>query len=350
MSAPLKFAIVGCGNISRKHADILAWHLPGAALVAVCDVSKERVEIYAEKYGVAAFTDIHTMMREMEGKIDVVNILTPTGYHLSNVRDLTPYRCHIVLEKPLAVTLADAEEIIELCDQVGVRLFVVKQNRFNTPVQNLYRALQAKRFGKLVAGAVRVRWCRQQAYYDSATWRGTPALDGGVFTNQASHHVDLLTWLMGDVESVFAYTTRRLLSIATEDTGVAVLRFRNGAVGSIEATVATRPKDLEASVSVLGEHGSVEIGGFAVDEMKLWAFDHYLPEDDAVLEQDRRNPMVCYAYAHREFLGHVVHAIRTGEPALVDGYEAIKSLRVIEAIYRSAATRKEVCLPFPQAA
>ena len=165
--------------------------------------------------------------------------------------------------------------MIEACDKHGVKLFVVKQNRFNVPVVQLRKALDQGRFGKLIMGTVRVRWCRPQAYYDQDSWRGTWAYDGGVLTNQASHHVDLLEWMMGDVESVFAKSKHALADIEAEDTAVVILKFRNGALGVIEATTAIRPKDLEGSISILGETGSVEVGGFAVNEMKTWNFSSY---------------------------------------------------------------------------
>src|SRR5205814_6206791 len=162
------------------------------------------------------------------------------------------YKKHIMVEKPMALTLTDADRMIAACDQAGIKLFVVKQNRFNVPVMKLREALEAGRFGRLVLGTVRVRWCRTQAYYDQDAWRGTWALDGGVLSNQASHHIDVLEWMMGDVDSVFAKSTTALVKIEAEDTAVVVLKFKSGALGVIEATTAARPRDLEGSVSILG--------------------------------------------------------------------------------------------------
>ena len=343
---PIRFALIGCGRIAHKHAEILSKGLPGAHLVAVCDVKKDRANAFSQKYGVPAFYDMHSMMKTMGDKIDVVNVLTPTGYHARNVVDLVAYGRHIVVEKPMALTLEDAETMIAACEQAGVRLFVVKQNRYNRPVQKLYEAIRAGRFGKIVLGAVRVRWCRRQAYYDQDTWRGTWLFDGGVFANQASHHVDLLLWLLGDVDSVFAYTARRLVNIEAEDTGAAVLRFSSGAVGTIEATTATRPKDLEGSISVLGERGVVEIGGFAVNKIKLWQFEETLPGDEQVMTEYNENPPNVYGFGHVAYLQHVIDVLRCGTPPLVDGGEGMKSLRLINAIYESAETGKEVSLRF----
>jgi len=172
----------------------------------------------------------------------------------------------------MALRLRDADLMIEAAEKADARLFVVKQNRYNLPIVKLKEALDKGRFGRLVLGAVRVRWCRRQDYYDQAPWRGTWAMDGGVFSNQASHHVDMLVHMMGEVEEASALTTTRLVSIEAEDTGIAMLRFRNGALGVIEATTAARPVDLEGSISILGQNGTVEVGGFAMNEMKVWRF------------------------------------------------------------------------------
>ena len=207
-------------------------------------------------------------------------------------------------------------------------------------------ALEAGRFGRLTLGTVRVRWCRDQAYYDQDPWRGTWAWDGGVFTNQASHHIDLLEWMMGDVESVIARTSTQLVDIETEDTGLAMLRFTNGAMGLIEATTATRPVDLEGSISVLGEKGSVEIAGFAVNEMKTWNFSESESGDEHVLSRFHQNPPDVYGFGHQAYLKNVVDCLRGRGQALVDGLEGRRSLELINALYESAATGKEVRLNF----
>jgi len=342
----LRFALVGCGRIAKKHAEILAKQLPDAELTAVCDTVAERAEAYGRKYNVPFFTNMHEMMKKAGDRIDVLNILTPSGNHAENTVALAPYGKHIVVEKPMALTIDDADSMISACDRAGVKLFVVKQNRYNYPVQKLRAALEEGRFGKLVLGTVRVRWCRDQKYYDQDSWRGTWRYDGGVFTNQASHHVDLLEWMMGDVESVFAKSATQLVRIEAEDTGVVVLKFKNGALGIIEATTATRPKDLEGSISILGEKGTVEIGGFAVNEMKIWNFVEGRPEDAEVVAQFRNNPPDVYGFGHVEYLKDVIDSIRNNKKALVDGLEGRKSLELIMAIYESIETGKEVFLRF----
>ena len=289
---------------------------------------------------------MHEMMEKMRNEIDVVSILTESGAHAQNAIDLACYGKHILVEKPMSLTLEDADRMITACDIAGVRLFVVKQNRFNYPVVKLKEALEAGRFGKLVLGTVRVRWCRTQEYYDQASWRGTWEHDGGVFANQASHHVDLLQWMMGDVESVVAKSTTALVNIEAEDTGVVILKFKNGALGVIEATTASRPKDLEGSISILGEKATVEIGGFAVNEMKIWNFIEEEAGDKEAVEEYRVNPPDVYGFGHTEYLNNVVQAIQGNKSALVQGLEGRKSLELISAIYESIETGKEVNLRF----
>jgi UDP-N-acetyl-2-amino-2-deoxyglucuronate dehydrogenase len=339
----INFALVGCGRISVRHSQLLGeCIIAGARLVGVCDHKIEKAKVISEKYGIPAFADMHEMMQTV--KPDVAVVLTESGYHARDVIALCQHGAHIMVEKPMALTLDDADAMIKACDAARVRLFVVKQNRFNLPVVKLREAVDGDRFGKLVMGTVRVRWCRPQSYYDQDPWRGTWSLDGGVLANQASHHVDLLEWMMGDVESVFAMTRTALANIETEDTAVVVLRFTNGALGVIEATTATRPKDLEGSISVMGEHGTVEIGGFAVNEMKVWKFANSSDNDAEVMTKYSVNPPNVYGFGHQAYYEHVVRAIRDGGPNLVDGLEGRKSLELINAIYESAESGEEVFL------
>ena len=343
----LGVALLGCGRIALRHAELLSrGEIDGAKLVCVCDIDESRSKQFGEKYQVPYFTSLDSMMESCKNKIDIVSILTPSGMHAKNTLEVAPYKKHIIVEKPMALTLEDADKMIEACDRNGIRLFVVKQNRYNLPVQKLREALEAGRFGKLVMGSVRVRWGRDNAYYRRDSWRGTWAMDGGVFTNQASHHIDLLEWMMGDVESVFAKSITALSEIETEDTGVAVLKFKNGALGVIEATTATRPKDLEGSISILGEFGSVEIGGFAVNEIKTWNFVESLESDKEVREKYSTNPPNVYGFGHKEYYLHAIDSIVHNKKALVDGLEGRKSLELIIAMYESIETGKEVFLRF----
>ena len=343
----LKFALMGCGRIAQRYGRLLGdGKVEGARLTGVCDVIPERASELGERHGVPFFDDVQSMMDALQDDVDVVCILTESGSHARHCLELTPYRKHVVVEKPMALTLDDADEMIRACDSVGIKLFVVKQNRYNLPVKKLRQAFEAGRFGKLIMGTVRVRWMRDQAYYDQDPWRGTWALDGGVFANQASHHIDLLEWFLGEPESVFAYSRTALVDIEAEDTGVALIRFRSGALGVIDATTATRPRDLEGSLSILGERGAVEIGGFAVNEMRVWEFAEEGPEDGDVLTEYRENPPDVYGFGHGAYLANVVDAINEDAPSLVDGLEGRKSLELIVALYESIETGQEVELRF----
>jgi predicted dehydrogenase len=341
----LKFGLVGCGRIAKRHSELLGHNqIDNASLVAVCDIDEEKAKKIGEQFNVPYYTDMDEMMEKES--IDVVSVLTESGYHAKHVINLAKYGKHIVVEKPMALTLDDADAMIQACDENGCKLFVVKQNRFNVPVVKLREAMDEKRFGKLVLGTIRVRWCRDQNYYDQAWWRGRWDMDGGVLTNQASHHVDLLEYMMGDVESVFAKSTTALVNIEAEDTAIVTLKFRNGALGIIEATTAVRPKDLEGSISILGETGTVEIGGFAVNKMLHWNFTHKKDGDDEVMEKYSVNPPNVYGFGHQAYYEHVVDSILNNKKHLVDGLVGRKSLELISAIYESIETGKEVFLRF----
>lgn len=341
----IRFGIIGCGTIAKRHAVLLAnGQTPGAELAAVCDVDGDRVRAFAEQHKVPAFTSPEEMVKA--AALDVAVVLVPSGLHADIVTKLASAVPALVVEKPMALTLDDADQMIAACDRHRCRLFVVKQNRFNRPIVALRQALEAGRFGKLVMGTVRVRWCRPQSYYDAAKWRGTWAYDGGVLSNQASHHIDLLEWMMGPVDSVFAMSSRALARIEAEDTAAAVVRFRSGALGIIEATTATRPKDLEGSLSILGETGSVEVGGFAANELRTWAFSRETPEDATVREAYGANPDHPHGYGHAAYYHHVVSCLKNNTPQLVDGLEGRKSLELITAIYESVESGREVQLRF----
>jgi predicted dehydrogenase len=345
MTAPLNFALIGCGRIAKRHSELLGGGvIRGARLAAVCDIDGAKAAQVGARFSVPHFTDLHEMMRK--AAVDVVCVLTESGNHAQNVVALAAYGKHVVVEKPMALTLDDADEMIRVCDQAGVKLFVVKQNRFNVPIVKLREALEQGRFGKLVMGTVRVRWCRTQEYYDQAPWRGTWALDGGVLSNQASHHIDMLEWMMGDVDSVFAMGTTALVDIEAEDTAIVALRFKSGALGIVEATTATRPRDLEGSISILGEGGTVEVGGFAMNEMKAWNFVARRTGDDEVMARYSVNPPNVYGFGHQAYYEHVVDCIVNDRQHLVDGLEGRKSLELISAIYESIETRREVPLRF----
>lgn len=343
----LGVALLGCGRIATRHAELLSrGEIPNARLVAVCDNQLHRAQKFGSSYNVPYFVDLHDMLKRCNNYIDIVSILTPSGLHASHAVEVAPYRKHIIVEKPMALTLDDADMMIRACDSHRVKLFVVKQNRYNLPVLKLREALDSGRFGKIIMGSVRVRWCREQSYYDQDDWRGSWAMDGGVFANQASHHIDLLEWMLGGVRSVFAKSRTALSNIEAEDTGVAIVHFKNGALGVIEATTATRPRDIEGSLSILGENGMVEIGGFAVNKIIHWHFKNPIASDIEVMERFSVNPPNVYGFGHKEYYSHVVDSIQNNTKALVDGLEGRKSLELIIAMYESIETGKEVFLQF----
>ena len=341
----MRFALVGCGNIAKKHAHVITNYLDGSEITAFCDKILKKARDFGERYGSPTFSNIHDMMASTGDQIDIINILTPSGIHSQNVHELVEYGKPLVIEKPIALRLQDADEIINAADANGVKIFVVHQNRYNLPIIKTREALDQGRFGKLVLGTVRVRWMRDQSYYDSDDWRGTWAYDGGVFTNQAGHHVDMLTWFMGNVDSVIAAGITRLARIECEDTGAAILKFANGALGIIEATTATRPKDLEGSFSLLGEKGSVVIAGFFMNELVTWEFEDHQPVDDIIFNDCVKNPSE-WGYNLGEYLKGVINAIRNDKAGLVDGLEGRKSLELISAIYESIETGREIPIRF----
>ena len=332
----LKFAVVGCGRISERHLQALASEHINAELIAVADINEERARNKSEKYHVPYYRDCHEMMKR-HPEVDIIDILTPTGYHAENVIDIARYGKHIVVEKPMALKVSDCEEMIKACNTHGCRLFIVQQNRFNKAVQAARSALERGQFGKLVLGTVRVRWMRYQSYYEQDAWRGTWALDGGVMSQQASHHLDLLQWFMGPVETMQCQITTRLMKIEVEDTAVAIFKFKSGALGAFEATVATRPEDLEASLSILGENGSLVVEGNAVNKIKYWRFADDDTEEPLVQERHSEEVPDIYGHGHLPYLGHVIEAIIENKPALVEAAEGKKNVEILTALYESAA-------------
>jgi predicted dehydrogenase len=335
-------AIVGCGRISERHLKVIE-QISELKLVGVCDIQSDRADKAATEWKVPAFTDALTMVKAV--KPDIVAILTDSGSHPDVGIELAPHVPVVVVEKPMSLTLEKADQLIETCERCGTKLFVVKQNRFNPPIQALKKAVATGRFGKMVLGTVRIRWARHQAYYDQDPWRGTWKSDGGVFTNQASHHIDLLQWLMGPVESVKSYISTRLVDIEAEDTGVAVLKFHSGALGVVEATTATRPKDLEGSISILGEKASVVIGGFSVNRPVTWNFQEPEPADEEINKLITDPPNV-YGFGHLPFYLDVLDCLESGRNSMLAGLEGRKSLEIINALYESAFTGREVFLHY----
>jgi len=341
MREPFTIALVGCGRIAQKHFEVFE-QIPDFRLVGVCDIISERAEAAAKKYKVPAFTDYEAMLDAV--KPQVVAICTPSGLHPAHGIAAARRGIHVVSEKPMATRLKDADDLVRACDENHVHLFVVKQNRLNPPIQLLKRAIDKERFGRLYMVSAHVLWSRPQSYYDSAKWRGTWEFDGGAFMNQASHYVDLVQWLAGPVESVIAKTATLARRIETEDTGAAVLRFRSGAIGVIEVTMLTFPRNLEGSVTVIGEKGTVRVGGTAVNRIEVWQFADY-DDDDKLVEVSQQNPPTVYGFGHKPYYENVVKVLRGEAEPETDGRHGRKSLEIILGIYESAKTGREVPLP-----
>jgi UDP-N-acetyl-2-amino-2-deoxyglucuronate dehydrogenase len=336
-----RVVLAGCGRISRNHCEALT-AIDGLTLAGVCDVDEARAREAGELYDVPWFRSYEEMLKSVPS--DVVAIATPSGLHPAQGILAARAGKHVVTEKPMAISLDGADELVRACDAAGVHLFVVKQNRLNAPIQLLKRAIDRGRFGRIYLANCTVRWARPQEYYDQAPWRGTWEFDGGAFMNQASHYVDLIQWLVGPVESVMAKTATLARRIETEDTGIAILKFRSGALGTIEVTMLTFPRNLEGSITILGERGSVKIGGTAVNKVEHWAFAEY-DDDDKAIEQATTNPPNVYGFGHQGYYRNVLRVLRGEAAPDTDGRAGRKSLELILGIYESAKTRREVPIP-----
>ena len=340
----LKCGVIGCGRISEKHLSAFHSQNMKADLVAVADIDESKARSKGEKYHVPFYRDYHEMLR-YHPEINLIDVLTPSGYHAEHIIDLAPYGKNIIVEKPMALTIKDCDEMIDACRRHGCRLFVVKQNRFNQAVVAAMKAMEEGRFGKMILATVRVRWCREQDYYDNSDWHGTWALDGGVISQQASHHLDLLQWFMGPIEKLESYTATRVLNIEVEDTAVAIMRFKSGALGVFEATVASRPDNLEASLSLLGEKGTIILGGPAVNRIEYWRFVEEKQEDEMMGERFSNDVPNVYGYGHSPYLSHVTEAILENKKGLVEGEEGKKTVELLTAIYESAAMGGASAIP-----
>ena len=338
---PLRVALVGCGRISKNHVEAIA-KVDDIELVAVADRDLARAQAVGTACSVPSFQSLDEMLATVPS--DLVSICTPSGLHPQHGIVAPRAGRHVLTEKPMAISLAAADEMVHACDAAGVQLFVVKQNRLNPAIQLLKRAVDKGRFGRLYMANVKVRWTRPQSYYDAEPWRGTWEFDGGAFMNQASHYVDLMQWLMGPAESVMAKTATQARRIEAEDSGVAVVKFRSGALGVMEVSVLTYPKNLEGSITLLGETGSVKIGGTAVNRVDHWEFADY-DDDDKLVDAAATAPPSVYGFGHKPYYENVVAALTGHGRADTDGRAGRKSLELILGIYESARTGCEVPIP-----
>lgn len=338
----IRFGIVGCGRISGFHIDAIAKHADDAEIAAVCDIDVSRAMAASERAGgVPFYSNIEDMLSA--GGLDCVSICTPSGLHPEHGILAATAGCHVVSEKPIGIDLPSIDRLIQSCRENDRRLFTVLQNRLNPTVALMRQALDRGRFGRVLFGQANVFWTRPQEYYDQAPWRGTWALDGGAFMNQASHYVDLMQWLMGDPVEVAAVTGTLARRIEAEDTGCAVIRFAGGAIGSISTTMLVYPANLEGSMTLMGSAGTARAGGIALNRLTTWDFAD-VDEQDGTVRESGYAPSTVYGYGHAGYYRNVIDTLNGKPASCADGVEGRKSVRLILAIYQAAREGRAVKL------
>jgi UDP-N-acetyl-2-amino-2-deoxyglucuronate dehydrogenase len=339
----IRIGLVGCGRISKNHLDAIKQHDDNLELTAVCDTNNDALESVMSTIGVDGYSNLDDMLATSD--TDVIALCTPSGLHPQQAIKIAGSGRHIITEKPMATKWKDGVNMVNACDNAGVRLFVVKQNRLNATLQMLKKAVDSGRFGKIYLANINVFWTRPQEYYNQGGgWRGTWELDGGAFMNQASHYIDLIHWLLGPVQSVQAMMGTLNRDIQTEDSGVLNIRWRSGAMGSVNVTMLTYPKNYEGSITILGEKGTVKIGGLAVNEIQHWEFEEALPEDEEIKAINYQTTSV-YGFGHPLYYDNVIKSLRGEALPLVDGREGLTSLELLIAAYRAARDNQTVNLP-----
>jgi UDP-N-acetyl-2-amino-2-deoxyglucuronate dehydrogenase len=338
----IRFALVGCGRIAQSHFAALKQHADRAELVSVCDIDVQALAAATNLTGAKPFSNLSSMLADTTA--DIVILTTPSGLHPDQAVEIAASGRHVMTEKPMATRLHDGLRMVKACDGANVRLFVVMQNRRNATLQLLKNAVEKGRFGRIYMVNLNVFWTRPQEYYDGAAWRGTWEFDGGAFMNQASHYVDLLNWLIGPIKSLHAYTATLARDIEVEDTGVISVEWRSGALGSMNVTMLTYPKNLEGSITILGEKGSVRVGGVAVNEIQHWEFAEPHADDEKVKRASYETTSV-YGFGHPLYFDNVIKVLRGEASSETDGREGLKSLETLIAAYLSARDGKRVSLP-----
>jgi UDP-N-acetyl-2-amino-2-deoxyglucuronate dehydrogenase len=339
----LRIALVGCGRIAANHFGAMEGHGDNIDLVDVCDIDPVALKAAIERTGAKGHINLADMLKTTTA--DLVVLTTPSGLHPQQTIDVAKVGKHVMTEKPMATRWQDGLRMVKACDEAGVRLFVVKQNRRNATLQLLKQAVEQGRFGRIYNVAMNVFWTRPQGYYDQGNgWRGTWEFDGGAFMNQASHYIDLLNWIVGPVESVMAYTATQARNIEAEDSGVAAIQWRSGAMGTLNVSMLTYPKNLEGSITILGEKGTARIGGVAVNEIQEWQFERALPEDEQTKATSYATTSV-YGFGHPLYYANVIDTLRGQAEPETDGRSGLKSLELLVAMYRSAKDGVKVSLP-----
>lgn len=335
----INFAVVGMGHIANKHIEAIE-KAENANLYAICDTNPAR--LVTDNEDIKKYTDLAQMLEE-NPEIDVVNICVPSGLHARLTKIVAEHKRHIIVEKPMSLKLQDAEDMIKYVNENGVKLAVVHPNRFRPAIQKLRKQMDAGSFGRLSHANATVRWNRNQAYYDQAEWRGTKEFDGGVLMNQAIHDLDLMLWLMGPVESVQAMAATRLRKIETEDVAAAVVQFKNGALGVIEAATTIYPKNLEESLAIFGETASVKISGRNANFIETWDIEGVTEEEaDKIKNEIQADPFG--KPGHQCIIEDMVLAVKENRNPIVTGEDGLAPVKLILAILESAETGKKVVL------
>jgi UDP-N-acetyl-2-amino-2-deoxyglucuronate dehydrogenase len=333
-SNTIRVGLVGAGRVAQHYKKILELNeISNFTIVGVCDIKFDAADFLAQHWGCPSFDDLKTMIDAL--KPNLILVLTPSGLHFEHSKISLLAGCHVLVEKPVTMIPSDARELVEIAKAQSLMIGVAFQNRFNPAISLLKDALDAKRFGKITLATIRLRWCRYQDYYNDG-WHGTWLQDGGVINQQAIHHVDALNWLLGPVESVCATISNSINKLEAEDTMVSVLRFTSGALGTIEATTAARPRDFEASLSVVGEKGIAVIGGIALNKIETWEFIDPLPGDANAPELFSREVPNGYGLSHVLLLKETFDRLRKGSIiAPVPVETCISTGELIHSLYRS---------------
>lgn len=345
----MKCALIGCGRIAVNH--IKAVSNNGLELVAVCDVDPAKFDVMFEKAGCGEFPEAvrcadYVAMLDAHPEIELVGIATESGKHAEIALECISRGVNVIIEKPMAMSMEDADRIVALSEEKGVKVAACHQNRFNLAIQKLRGAVEQGRFGKLSHGSVNVRWNRGRSYYDQAPWRGTWEQDGGTLMNQCIHGIDLLRWMLGDeVEEVYGATRQRFHDyLEAEDVGVAVLKFKSGAVGTIEGTSNVYPRNLEETLYVFGESGTVKVGGTSTNNIDVWEFADET-EADAEAKGLQEATSNVYGNGHTALYADMVDAIENDRAPYVDAVAGRNALEIVLAIYKSQKTGEPVKLP-----
>lgn len=336
-----RFGIIGCGRIAPRHADSIA-EIEATKLVQVCDVIEARARHFAEKYDTKYCLDFHDLLANPD--IDIVNVCTPSGMHTAVAIAALRAGKHVIVEKPMAMNVGDADRMISTAKEMNRKLCIVLQNRYNPPMQDFYKAVRDGKIGRILLGSVTVRWYRPQEYYNDG-WHGTKSMDGGALMNQSIHHIDALQWLVGvPVKSVFAYTATLAHQMEAEDVGVVTVRFENGALATVEGSTVTYPQNLEASVALFGEKGSLKVGGTALNRKVFWKIAGEIEHEKELLTREEVDPPSVYGASHRHVIEDMMQAIDEDREPQTNGAEGRKSLVLVSAMYESARTASEVLL------